>query len=248
VNRICARDDVQGPLDADFAAKDLAAKTIFIIQDKTTYGQGIADEVKAQAAVDGMTVLGYEGITAGESDFSAVLNKVAVAKPDVVFFGGMFPEGSLLIKQMNDKGIKSKFLGPDGMDDPEVINIAGNAAIGTYYSSPAADISRTPAGKAWLDKFTAEFGKAPSNWTAYGYDAMNVIMQGIKNAIVANGGKKPTRLQVSTAVRAINGFQGLTSLISFDDKGDNKGAKLYVAEFKTATYPPTVVKEVDAYK
>lgn len=248
VNRICARDDVQGPLGADFAAKDLGAKKIFIIHDKTTYGQAIADEVKKQAPVDGMEVVGYEGITPGESDFSGVLNKVAVVKPDVVYFGGIYPEGSLLIKQMSDKGIKAKFIGPDGMDDPEEVKIAGNAVIGTFYTSPAADVSRTPAGKAWVDSFTAKFGKAPSNWSAYGYDAMNVILEGIKNAITANGGKKPSRLQVSTAVRAVSGLQGITSVISFDDKGDNKGAKLYVAEFKEAKYPPTVVKEVNAFK
>ncbi len=246
VNRICARDDVQGPLGADFAAQDLGAKTIFIIHDKTTYGQAIADEVKARAPKDNLEVVGYEGITAGESDFSAVLNKVAVIKPDVVYFGGIYPEGSLIIKQMADKGIKTKFIGPDGMDDPEVVKIAGNACIGAFYTSPAADISRTPEGKAWVDSFKAKFGKEPSNWSAYGYDAMNVIMEGIKKAIVANDGKKPTRQQVSEAVRAVSGLKGITSVISFDEKGDNKGAKLYVAEFKEAKYPPTVVKEVNA--
>ena len=246
VNRICARDDVQGPLGADFAAKDLGAKTIFVIHDKTTYGQAIADEVKGRAPKSGMEVVGYEGITSGESDFSAVLNKVAVVKPDAVYFGGIYPEGSLLIKQMNEKGIKAKFIGPDGMDDPEVVKIAGAASIGSFYTSPAADIARTPKGKEWVDRFKAKFGKEPSNWSAYGYDAMNVILTGLKDAIAANGGKKPTRLQVSTAVRAVKGLEGITSTISFDEKGDNKGAKLYVAEFKTATYPPTVVKEITA--
>jgi branched-chain amino acid transport system substrate-binding protein len=246
VNRICARDDVQGPLGADFAAIDLKAKKIFIVHDKTTYGQAIADEVKNRAPKAGMEVVGYEGITSGESDFSAVLNKVAVIKPDALYFGGIYPEGSLLIKQMSDKGIKAKFIGPDGMDDPEVVKIAGNAAIGSFYTSPAADIARTPKGKEWVDSFKAKFGKEPSNWSAYGYDAMNVIMAGLKSAIEANGGKKPSRLQVSTAVRGVKNLVGITSTISFDEKGDNKGAKLYVAEFKTAKYPPTVVKEVNA--
>jgi len=246
VNRICARDDVQGPLGADFAAQDLKAKKIFVVHDKTTYGQAIADEVKARAPKVGMEVVGYEGITAGESDFSAVLNKVAVVKPDVLYFGGIYPEGSLIIKQMKDKGITAKFIGPDGMDDPEEVKIAGQAVIGTFYTSPAADISRTPKGKAWVDSFKAKFGKEPSNWSAYGYDAMNVIIEGLKKAIETNGGKKPTRQQVSEAVRAVKGLEGITSTISFDEKGDNKGAKLYVAEFKEAKYPPTVVKEVNA--
>lgn len=245
VNRICARDDVQGPLGADFA-KEMGAKKIFLIHDKTAYGQAIADEVKKRALENKTEVAGYEGITQGESDFSAVLNKVALLKPDVVYFGGIYPEGSLLMKQMNEKGIKAKFIGPDGMDEAEVVNIAGKACVGSYYTSPAADITRTAEGKAWADSFNKKFGKAPGNWSAYGYDAMNVIIDGIKTAIQKNGGKKPSRQQVCEAVRATKDLKGITSTITFDAKGDNVGAKLYLAEFKAAKYPPTVIKEISA--
>ncbi len=246
ISRICARDDVQAPLGADFAMKDLGAKKFFIIHDKTAYGQAIADEFKKRAESNSANILGYEGITAGESDFSAVLNNVAATKPDVVYFGGIYPEGSLLIKQMKEKGITAKFIGPDGMDEAEVIKIAGAAAIGTYYTSPAADITRTPEGKEWANRFKTKFGKDPGNWSAYGYDAMNVIIEGLKNAIQANGGKKPTRQQVCEAVRKVQSFKGISSTITFDDKGDNKGAKLYIAEFKEAKYPPEVIKEINA--
>ncbi|MHB8985357.1 MAG: branched-chain amino acid ABC transporter substrate-binding protein [Eubacteriales bacterium] len=246
VNRICARDDVQGPLGADFAVKDLGAKKVFIIHDKTAYGQAIADEVKKRVEADGAAVAGYEGITAGETDFSAVLNKVVGEKPGVVYFGGIYPEGSLLIKQMKEKGISAKFIGPDGMDEAEVVKIAGDAAIGSYYTSPAADITLTPEGKEWAKRFQEKFGKQPANWSAYGYDAMNVIIEGLKKAIADNGGKKPTRQQVCAAVRATKDYKGITSTITFDDKGDNKGAKLYIAEFKEAKYPPTVIKNVSA--
>ncbi|MHB1044078.1 MAG: branched-chain amino acid ABC transporter substrate-binding protein [Eubacteriales bacterium] len=246
VNRICARDDVQGPLGADFAVKDLGAKKVFIIHDKTAYGQAIADEVKKRVEADGAAVAGYEGITAGETDFSAVLNKVVGEKPGVVYFGGIYPEGSLLIKQMKEKGISAKFIGPDGMDEAEVVKIAGDAAIGSYYTSPAADITLTPEGKEWAKRFQEKFGKQPANWSAYGYDAMNVIIEGLKKAIADNGGKKPTRQQVCAAVRATKDYKGITSTITFDDKGDNKGAKLYIAEFKEAKYPPKVIKNVSA--
>lgn len=246
VNRICARDDVQAPLGAEFAVNTLGAKKVFVIHDKTAYGQAIADEFKKKAETLGAEVAGYEGITAGETDFSAVLNKVAGAKPDVVYFGGIYPEGSLLMKQMKEKGIGAKFIGPDGMDEAEVIKIAGAAAVGSYYTSPAADITMTPEGKEWAKRFKEKYGKDPGNWSAYGYDAMNVIFEGVKKAIETNGGKKPSRKQVSDAVRGIKDFKGITSKITFDDKGDNKGAKLYVAEFKEAKYPPTVIKEIDA--
>ena len=111
VNRICARDDVQGPMGADFVKNDLAAKTVFVIHDKTTYGQGIAQEFQKRAESIGLKVLGFEGITAGESDFSGVLDKVGLLKPDAVYFGGIYPEGSLLIRQMAEKGDQSKIYG-----------------------------------------------------------------------------------------------------------------------------------------
>jgi branched-chain amino acid transport system substrate-binding protein len=178
-----------------------------------------------------------------------VTNRLKVGssvKPDVVYFGGIYPEGSLLIRQMSEKGIKAKFMGPDGMDNAEVVKIAGNAAIGTCYSSPAADIARTPEGKDWVKRFQAKFNKEPGNWSAYGYDSMTVIIEGLKNAINKNGGKMPTRKQVCEAVRATKDLQGVTSVITMDAKGDNMGAKLYISEFKEAKYPAVVVKEIAA--
>ncbi|HWQ76256.1 MAG TPA: branched-chain amino acid ABC transporter substrate-binding protein [Syntrophomonas sp.] len=246
VNRVCARDDVQGPMGADFVLNDIGAKSVFIIHDKTTYGQGIAQEFQKRAEKIGLKVLGFEGITAGESDFSGVLNKISSLNPDAVYFGGIYPEGSLLIRQMNEKGIKAKFMGPDGMDNAEVVKIAGNASIGTYYSSPAADIARTPEGKEWVDRFKAKYNKEPGNWSAYGYDSMTVIIAGIKDAIEKNDGKLPTRTQVSETIRATKDLQGITSVVTFDDKGDNIGAKLYISEFKAAQYPAEVVKEIAA--
>jgi len=246
VNRICARDDVQGPMGADFVYNDLGAKTVFIIHDKTTYGQGIAQEFQKRAEKIGLKVAGFEGITAGESDFSGVLNKIGSVKPDAVYFGGIYPEGSLLIRQMSEKGIKAKFMGPDGMDNAEVIKIAGNAAIGTFYSSPAADIARTPEGKDWVSRFQAKYNKEPGNWSAYGYDSMTVIIEGIKSAITKNGGKMPSRIQVSEVIRATKDLQGITSVITFDSKGDNMGAKLYISKFEEAKYPAVVVKEIAA--
>jgi branched-chain amino acid transport system substrate-binding protein len=233
-------------MGADFVFKDLGAKAVFIIHDKTTYGQGIAQEFQKRAESIGLKVVGFEGITAGESDFSGVLNKVALMKPDAVYFGGIYPEGSLLIRQMADKGIKAAFMGPDGMDNAEVVKIAADAAVGTYYSSPAADIARTPEGKDWVNRFKAKFNKEPGNWSAYGYDSMTVIIEGIKSAIEKNGGKLPSRVQVCESIRGTKDLQGITSVITLNEKGDNIGAKLDISEFKEAKYPATVVKEIAA--
>lgn len=246
INRICTRDDVQGPAAADFAQKELGAKSAFVVHDKTTYGQGVADEFKKQFEKSGGQVAGYEGLTAGESDFSAVLNKVASTKPDVLYFGGMYPEGSLLIKQMKEKQITAKFIGPDGMDSGEVIKIAGQSAIDTYFSSMAADVTQSESGKAWAKTFEAKYKKAPENWSVYGYDAMNVTLNALKNAIQANGGKKPTREQVVKAARQTKGFKGIAASVSFNSKGDNEEAEMFIYKFKEAKYPPSVVKSVKA--
>lgn len=246
VNRICARDDAQGPAGADFAFNEMKAKTVFIVQDKTTYGQGVADEFQKQYEKVGGKVLGYEGITSGESDFSAVLEKIRATKAEAVYFGGIYPEGSLIMKQLNEKGINVKFIGPDGMDSAEVIKIAGDTAIGTSYTSLAADISGTPEGKAFVDKFTKSFNKAPEAYASYGYDAMNVTLNGILAAVKDNAGKKPTREQVVKAVRATSGFQGLATKVSFNKIGDNTEATIYILTFKEAKYPPVVAKQIPA--
>lgn len=246
VNRICIRDDAQGPAGADFAYNELGAKTGFVVHDKTTYGQGVADEWKNRYESIGGKLLGYEGITAGESDFSAVEELIRAAKPDIVFFGGIYPEGSLLIKQMKDKGIDVKFMGADGMDSAEVIKIAGASAVGIYYTSPAADINATPEGKAFADKYAAKFGKQAEAYSGYGYDAMNVALDGLVKAINDNGGKKPNRDQVTAAVRTISGFKGVSTNVTFDEKGDNIDAAVYALTFKETKYPPAVVKKIPA--
>ena len=125
VHRICARDDSQGPKAAMYAKNALGAKKVYVIHDKTAYGQGLADQVKKQFEKDGVEVLGFEGITAGEKDYTAVLNQIISKNPDLIFFGGMYPEGGILIKQAREKGYKGYFMGGDGFDNSDMIKIAG---------------------------------------------------------------------------------------------------------------------------
>lgn len=244
VTRICARDDAQGPAGADFMLNEMGCSTVFIIQDKTTYGQGIADEFRNRFEAIGGTVLGYEGITAGESDFSAVEEQVRASGAQAIYFGGIYPEGSLIIKQLAEKGIDVQFLGPDGMDSAEVVNIAGDAAIGVYYSSLAADVSGTTEGAAFVAKYKEKFSKAPEAFAAYGYDSMNVALNGIIKAISDNGGKLPSREQVSDAVLSTSGFKGLATNVTYNAKGDNTEATIYISRFEKAEYPAVIAEAI----
>ncbi len=243
VNRICARDDAQGPAGADFLF-GLGLTSVFVLQDKTTYGQGVADEFKKRFEAIGGTVLGYEGITAGEADYSAVEEMIRASGAQAVYFGGIYPEGGLLIKQLAEKGIPVTFLGPDGMDSVELVNIAGDAVIGTYYTSTAAGVANTEKGNAFAASYQAAYGRAPEGYAAYGFDAMSVALNAVKAAIAANGGALPTREQVVAAVRATAGYEGVATDVTFNGIGDNTQAKVYVLGFSQAAYPAEVIKSI----
>ncbi|WP_166240249.1 branched-chain amino acid ABC transporter substrate-binding protein [Paenibacillus turpanensis] len=243
-HRIVARDDFQGPAGAEFAVKTLGAKTIFVIQDKTAYGQGLATAFRDAAEKLGATIAGYEGITVGEKDFNGVLNQVTAKKPDLIYFGGMYSEGGLIIKQAREKNISVPIMGGDGMDSSGLIEIAGESAVNTYYTSVAADISKVDSGKSFVEKYIARYGKNVESYSVYSYDAMGVMLKAIENAIAANSGKMPTREQVRDAVREIQDYQGVVTKVGFDEKGDNNFAKVYIFKFEKAAYPGTQTGEV----
>ena len=243
VNRICARDDAQGPAGADFLY-GLGLTSVFVLQDKTTYGQGVADEFKKRFEAIGGAVLGYEGITAGEADYSAVEEMIRASGAQAVYFGGIYPEGGLLIKQLAEKGIEVAFLGPDGMDSVELVNIAGDAVIGTYYTSTAAGVANTDKGAAFKEAYLATYGHEPEGYAAYGFDAMSVTLDAIEAAIAANGGALPTREQVVAACRATSGYEGVATNVTFNAIGDNTEAKVYVLGFSEATYPAEVIQSI----
>jgi len=244
VNRICARDDFQGPAGADFAVNTLKAKKIFIIQDKTAYGTGLANEFKAAAEQLGAEILGEEGISVGDKDFNGVLNNVKAKKPDLVFFGGLYAEGGILLKQARDKELNMPFMGGDGMDSSGLVDIAGDAVKNFYYTSVAGDTLKTDNGKKFAEDYKAKFKKNIESFSSYGYDSAGVLLEGLKDAIENSDGKTPSREDVAAAVRAIQDYKGVVTEVGFDDKGDNKFAKVFIYTFKEAKYPGTQVGEV----
>lgn len=244
-NRIVARDDFQGPAGAEFAVKTLKAKKIFIIQDKTAYGSGLAEAFRDAAKKLGADIVGYEGITVGEKDFNGVLNQVASQKPDMIYFAGLYAEGGLIIKQASDKGINIPVMGGDALDSSSLVQIAGDAVKHAYLTSVAGDASKTPEGKKFTDEYKSKFNKDVEGYSAYAYDSTNVFLKALSDAIDKNGGKLPTRTQVRDAVRAIKDFQGIVTKVGFDDKGDNNFAKIFIYKFNKVAYPATLTGEIN---
>jgi len=244
VNRVCGRDDVQGPVGARFAAQDLKLKSVYIIHDKTLYGQGVAENFRNEAKKLGMNVLGFEG-TEERANFSPMIIPLKAKNPDLVYFGGIYHQGGLLLKQLREKSVKAKFMGPDGLDSAEMAKIAGAAVVNSYYTSVAGPPDAYPETAAFAKKYKQRFGKDTESFGLYGYDATMVGIKAMEGWIKANGGKKPTRAEVAAAVRKIKNFKGVTGSIEFDSKGDPIKAKYFVLQFDKQAYPGKVVKVIE---
>ncbi len=229
VNRICGRDDVQGPAGANFA-KELGAKSVYILHDKTTYGQGVAEFFQAESKKLGLNVLGFEG-TEEKANFDPILTPIKAANPDLVYFGGLYPQAAPLLKQMRDKGIKALFLGPDGFDSSDFAKLAGDAGVGAYYTSVAAPAAAFPDAAQFIKDFKAEYGKEPQPFAAQAYDSAGIILKAI--ASVAKDAK-PTRAAVAAAVRATQNYKGIAGTYSFNAQGDVTTAKYFFIKVASA--------------
>jgi branched-chain amino acid transport system substrate-binding protein len=225
VNRVCGRDDVQGPVGAEFAAGTLKVKTAYIVHDKTTYGQGVAEAFKKAIEKKGVKVVGFDG-TEEKSNFDPIITPIKAKNPDLIYFGGIYDQGAPFFKQAREKGIKSKFLGPDGLDSSDLVKIAGKAVVGMYYTTAAAPAS-SPQAKQFADEFKKKFGKSPEPYAAESYVATAIALKALES--VTAGGKAPTRPAVSAAIRKVK-YTGMTGSIEFDDKGDPKKASYYVLQ------------------
>lgn len=222
--RVSATDDVQGPSGARFAKLKLNSARIFIIDDKTTYGKGLADEFEKAARELGLEVLGHEGITQGDKDFTPLLTKIKPLAPDLIYFGGIYPEGALLIRQARSLNLLSQFMGGDGIADPLFNKLASpEIAEGAYATMVGGDMRKVPAAQEFIKEYEARFGPL-GLWSAYAYDAGNILVQAI-----AKAGTKD-RAAVLKAMREIPEFQGVTGKIIFDEKGDNKNQ--FIGMFK----------------
>lgn len=230
VNRVCGRDDVQGAVGAEFAFNELKVKTAFVIHDKTTYGQGVAEFFKQRFEELGGKVLGFEG-TEEKANFDPLITAIQAVNPELIYFGGIYDQAGVFFKQAREKGINAIFLGPDGMDSSELAKIAGDALVtggGMYYTTVAAPPTVYEGAKKFVEDYKAKFGKDPEPFSAQAYDATAIVLKAIEAAIKEAGGQKPSRKAVAEKVRATKDFQGITGVITFDERGDPVKAKYFV--------------------
>ena len=257
--RICATDDLQGPAAAQFAKATLGAQRLFVLDDMTTYGRGLANEfVKALPGL-GVALVGHEGITQGEKDFTPLLTKIKSLDPDVLFFAGMFPEAALLIKQRQELGLRAQFLGSDGSYEAQLITLATpQAAEGVYLTAIGGDIRQTPTAKQFVADYEARFGPVGA-YSAYAYEATNLALWAIKRAqrpqqtpqeASARGESAPaygvpSRQAVLAAMKTLTEFPGILGTHTFNAKGDTTNRTIGIFRvhdgrfaFVTSVNPP----------
>jgi branched-chain amino acid transport system substrate-binding protein len=226
VFRMVANDVAQGTAIGTFAVKGMAAKKIAIIDDKTAYGVGLADETEKAVKAAGGTVVIREALAnEKEQDFKGVLTKVKAKAPDVIMFGGMDAQAGPMLKQMKALGIKAKFISGDGAQSAELIKLGGDAAEGSYATTAGLPKEKMPQGQAFYDKFKAKFNADVQVYAPFTYDATNVLIAAIQKAGSTDSKK------IIDAVKATS-MDGVTGKIAFDDKGDIKDGAVTVFQVK----------------
>lgn len=233
VFRTVGRDDQQGPAIASYIAGELKAKKVALIDDKTAYGEGLANEVEKTLKTDKVNIVTRERTTDKETDFKAILTKVKAKNPDVVFYGGMDATGGPLIKQARELGIKAVFAFGDGACTDEMGKLAGAAAEGMVCSQ--AGLPREAASKDFVDAFNAKFGEI-KQYAPYFYDGTNAMIEAMKKANSVDPAKfGPEVFNVS--------FTGATGKVEFDAKGDRKDAEMTIFKMKDGKVVPiSIVK------
>ncbi len=227
VNRIVARVDAQGPVGADFVTDKLKAKKVYMLNDKTAYGEVLANAVEKLLKDKGTQIVGSEG-TEEKSDFSAIIQKIKLTKPDVVYFSGMYNQVGIFAKQLREKGLKMPIMGGDGYDSNDLLSIAGSGTHDIYFTATAAPADVLPAAKSLGALYQKTFKRSIQGFGIFGYDATKVALQGILDAIKANGGKLPSRVQVESAVRNVKAIGLISGNAQFNSIGDRTESKLYI--------------------
>ncbi len=229
--RVMANDGQQGRVLGEFATKNLGAKKIAVIDDRTAYGQGLADEFSKSAQANGSQIVAHEYTTDKAVDFTAVLTSIKGKKPDLVFYGGMDPQGAPMVKQLRALGLGAKFMMGDGGYTPKLIDNAGAAAEGVYASLPGVPLDKMPGGEYFSNRYQTKFGQPIQLYAPYCYDAVNVMIAAMQQADSAEPAK------YLSALAGIS-HNGVTGKITFDEKGDLKGGAITMYQIQQGKWHP----------
>lgn len=210
--RVCGRDDQQGAVAGAYILKHFKGKRVAVVDDKTTYGKGLADETAKAMKKGGMKPVLREGINTGEKDYSALVSKIKQSRADLVYFGGLYTEAGLIVRQMRDQGVKAPMMGGDGITSEEFAQIGGPGVEGTLMTY-GPDPRNRPEAKKVVEEFRANHFE-PEAYTLYSYAAVQVIKQ------AADAAKSLEPKKVAAMMHSGKKFNTVIGNLSFDKKGD----------------------------
>jgi len=211
-------DQYQGEVIAQYIRDALGARKAAVFYDNDDYGKGLKSAFTAHAAKIGLQIVGEEAYVREKTlDFSTALDKFHAAAPDIVFVSGLYNEAGTIVKQARSKGIATPFIGGDGVFSPGLIEIAGQAAEGTYVVTPFLFDAGGDAARTFAGRFAARFGTDPDAWAALGYDAAAMLIDTIRQV---GRDRRAIRDHLAGITTPEKGFHGITGITFFDEYGD----------------------------
>lgn len=230
--RIIASDNQIGTSMAAYAAKVLKVKAVAVIDDRTAFGQGVAEEFAKEAISLGLSVVGREFTTDKATDFTSILTSLKAKKPEAIFFGGYAPQGGPMARQMQQLAVKAKLLGGDTLCSPEMGKLGGDAVNDVVFCAQGGSIlDKAANGPAFKVKFKARFGQDPDVYAAPFYDQTMFIGQSIQKSNSLDPKKVGAEIYSAS-------FKGIAGTYAYDDKGNLKQAPVTVYTFKNAVPVP----------
>jgi branched-chain amino acid transport system substrate-binding protein len=237
--RTATTDAFQGPFAADYALGDGGFKSAYVIHDKKTYGQGLAESFSNRFKDKGGQVVGTDTVNENDRDFGAVVTKVIGAKPDMVYYGGEYPAAGPLAAQLKDRGFKGPLMGGDGIYASDFFKGAGDKAEGTLATSIGEPVDQLESAKQFVTDYQgAGFKEGFSAYGGQSYDAANIIIQGFAKALPNAQSVEAGRPQIVEAVGTTSGFQGVTGEHTFDEYGDTSNLALTVYKAEGQKWVP----------
>jgi branched-chain amino acid transport system substrate-binding protein len=215
VFRACFIDPFQGTVAANFAIKELKAKTGAVLYDVgNDYSKGLAEFFKSTFEKGQGRIVGYESYQKDDVDFSALITKIGIKKPEVIFIPDYYNKVALIAKQIREKGLKGVMMGGDGWDSPELIKIGGTAILGNYFTNHYSTERKDKIAGAFIERYKQKHGLVPDSLGALTYDATLIFLQSLDKA------SKATPEETMKVLTTLKNHQGVTGTISFDKNGD----------------------------
>ncbi|MET7363022.1 branched-chain amino acid ABC transporter substrate-binding protein [Streptomyces sp. NPDC005562] len=245
--RTATTDAIQGPFAAQYLYNKAKKKKVFVVDDKKTYGAGLAATFKDEFTKLGGKVVGTEHINPDTKDFGAVATKIRNSDADLVYYGGEYPQAGPLSKQMKQAGSKAPLVGGDGIYSADFIKLSGKQGVGDYATSVGQPVEELPSAKEFIANYKkAGFKEAYEAYGGYSYDSAWAIIEAVKKIVDDNDGKLPddARTKVIDAMKSVS-FDGVTGKVSFDEYGDATNKQLTVYQVKT-TDPKSGWKPVES--